>query len=329
MAVHKWTRRPRGRPGWPLVYINRTIEPAKRGRVRFLAAGGVQPANRSPAQPRCPVSAHRPAPPPPTQPPLTFAGGDAAQRASHQSTFAGGDAAQRAGNRRRSRGDASRPTRCDSFTRVPDRTALVRRPSSRLGEGLVTHVERSAVDAERAAEQHAAYVAALAGAGWAVREVEPRRRAAGLGVRRGHGRRLRRPRGPHPAGRAGTRSRGRRHRGGPRRARARGRTDRGAGDARRRRRAAGRRHALRRPRRAHQRRGHPPAAAPRRHPRPPRRPRPPARRPAPQVRRHRAARRDDGGRRRDRSSTPRRCRPCGWSRRRAARTSCRSAAARC
>jgi dimethylargininase len=55
---------------------------------------------------------------------------------------------------------------------VPDRTALVRRPSSRLGDGLVTHVERTSVDAERAAQQHAAYVAALAGAGWAVREVE-------------------------------------------------------------------------------------------------------------------------------------------------------------
>jgi dimethylargininase len=56
---------------------------------------------------------------------------------------------------------------------MPDRTALVRRPSSRMGDGLVTHIERTPVDPQRAAEQHAAYVAALAGAGWAVREVEP------------------------------------------------------------------------------------------------------------------------------------------------------------
>ncbi len=56
---------------------------------------------------------------------------------------------------------------------MPDRTALVRRPSSRMGDGLVTHIERTPVDPQRAAEQHAGYVAALAGAGWAVREVEP------------------------------------------------------------------------------------------------------------------------------------------------------------
>ncbi len=42
-----------------------------------------------------------------------------------------------------------------------------------MGDGLVTHIERTPVDPERAAEQHAAYVAALAGAGWAVREVAP------------------------------------------------------------------------------------------------------------------------------------------------------------
>ena len=52
-------------------------------------------------------------------------------------------------------------------------TALVRRPSSRLGDGLVTHVERVAVDAGLAAEQHAAYVQALRDAGWDVAEVAP------------------------------------------------------------------------------------------------------------------------------------------------------------
>jgi dimethylargininase len=56
---------------------------------------------------------------------------------------------------------------------MPERIALVRRPSSRMGDGLVTHMERTTVDAARAAEQHAAYVAALAGAGWTIREVAP------------------------------------------------------------------------------------------------------------------------------------------------------------
>src|ERR1044071_6643151 len=51
------------------------------------------------------------------------------------------------------------------------RIALVRRPSSRLADGLVTHIERTPVDADLAAEQHAGYVAALAGAGWEIVEV--------------------------------------------------------------------------------------------------------------------------------------------------------------
>ena len=42
-----------------------------------------------------------------------------------------------------------------------------------MGDGLVTHIDRTLVDPERAAGQHAAYVAALAGAGWTNREVEP------------------------------------------------------------------------------------------------------------------------------------------------------------
>jgi dimethylargininase len=49
--------------------------------------------------------------------------------------------------------------------------ALVRRPSSRMAEGLVTHVERVPADAALAARQHAAYVAALERAGWAIRSV--------------------------------------------------------------------------------------------------------------------------------------------------------------
>ncbi|HEV2999253.1 MAG TPA: arginine deiminase family protein [Solirubrobacteraceae bacterium] len=49
----------------------------------------------------------------------------------------------------------------------------MRRPGPRIGEGAVTHVERRAVDPDRAAAEHAAYRELLAGAGWDVREVEP------------------------------------------------------------------------------------------------------------------------------------------------------------
>jgi dimethylargininase len=52
---------------------------------------------------------------------------------------------------------------------VVERTALVRRPSPRLGEGIVTHIERRPVDVALAARQHDAYVAALETAGWEVR----------------------------------------------------------------------------------------------------------------------------------------------------------------
>lgn len=49
--------------------------------------------------------------------------------------------------------------------------ALVRRPSGRLAEGIVTHVERVPVDPERALRQWADYVAALTAAGWQTIEV--------------------------------------------------------------------------------------------------------------------------------------------------------------
>jgi dimethylargininase len=52
-------------------------------------------------------------------------------------------------------------------------TALVRRPSSRMGDGLVTHIERVPADASLAASQHEGYVAALRSAGWDVVEVPP------------------------------------------------------------------------------------------------------------------------------------------------------------
>jgi dimethylargininase len=54
-----------------------------------------------------------------------------------------------------------------------ERVALVRRPSSRMADGIVTYGERETVDAALAAKQHDAYVAALAAAGWRVREVAP------------------------------------------------------------------------------------------------------------------------------------------------------------
>jgi len=56
---------------------------------------------------------------------------------------------------------------------VDDRIALVRPPSSRIAEGIVTFGERERVDAELAARQHAAYVAAVAAGGWTIREVAP------------------------------------------------------------------------------------------------------------------------------------------------------------
>jgi dimethylargininase len=54
---------------------------------------------------------------------------------------------------------------------VSQRIALVRRPSTRIAEGIVTYGERAPVDADLAAKQHADYVGAIAGAGWEIREV--------------------------------------------------------------------------------------------------------------------------------------------------------------
>jgi dimethylargininase len=45
---------------------------------------------------------------------------------------------------------------------------LVRQPSSRLAEGIVTHISRSAVDVALARVQHAAYTEALSASGWAI-----------------------------------------------------------------------------------------------------------------------------------------------------------------
>jgi dimethylargininase len=51
--------------------------------------------------------------------------------------------------------------------------ALVRRPSPRLAEGLVSHIDRRPVDVELATAQWRAYGDALRAQGWEVIEVEP------------------------------------------------------------------------------------------------------------------------------------------------------------
>jgi len=51
--------------------------------------------------------------------------------------------------------------------------ALVRRPSPRLADGLLTHMERVPVDVELAMRQWEAYVAALQSCGWQTVEVPP------------------------------------------------------------------------------------------------------------------------------------------------------------
>ncbi len=52
-------------------------------------------------------------------------------------------------------------------------TALVRRPSPALQDGLTTHVDRVEIDTDLAEQQWASYVAALEDAGWPTLEVEP------------------------------------------------------------------------------------------------------------------------------------------------------------
>jgi dimethylargininase len=51
--------------------------------------------------------------------------------------------------------------------------ALVRRPSTRMADGITTHIARVAADGGLAERQHAAYVEAVAGTGWGIREVAP------------------------------------------------------------------------------------------------------------------------------------------------------------
>ncbi len=53
------------------------------------------------------------------------------------------------------------------------RLALVRRPSPRMAEGLLTHLERQPVDVDLALQQWESYVAALQENDWEVREAPP------------------------------------------------------------------------------------------------------------------------------------------------------------
>jgi dimethylargininase len=63
---------------------------------------------------------------------------------------------------------AAAPVACVA---VDERIALIRRPSRRMAEGIVTYGDRAPVDATLAVEQHAAYVAAISDAGWGIRKV--------------------------------------------------------------------------------------------------------------------------------------------------------------
>ncbi|MGY0019978.1 dimethylargininase [Streptomyces sp. cg35] len=56
---------------------------------------------------------------------------------------------------------------------MPSKKALIRRPGPRIAEGLVTHVERTPVDAGKAVAQWQDYVAALEAHGWETFLVEP------------------------------------------------------------------------------------------------------------------------------------------------------------
>ncbi|MGC9537235.1 dimethylargininase [Streptomyces sp. UG1] len=56
---------------------------------------------------------------------------------------------------------------------MPSKKALIRRPSPRLAEGLVTHIEREKVDVDLAVEQWEAYAEALRTHNWETIEVDP------------------------------------------------------------------------------------------------------------------------------------------------------------
>src|SRR5215831_18554357 len=79
----------------------------------------------------------------------------------------------RRGSRRASEHSSGRTRHTHAVTERSWRLALVRPPGPRLAEGIVTHIARTPVDVDLARHQHAAYVAALAGAGWDIVAVPP------------------------------------------------------------------------------------------------------------------------------------------------------------
>ncbi|MEV6401100.1 dimethylargininase [Streptomyces sp. NPDC051907] len=56
---------------------------------------------------------------------------------------------------------------------MPTRKALIRRPSPRLAEGLVTHLERTEIDVDLALQQWETYAETLREHGWETVETEP------------------------------------------------------------------------------------------------------------------------------------------------------------
>jgi dimethylargininase len=66
---------------------------------------------------------------------------------------------------------ARAPQRAGVGERPVNGTVLVRAPSSRLAEGIVTHIGRAPVDVALARAQHTAYADALAACNWGIRRV--------------------------------------------------------------------------------------------------------------------------------------------------------------
>lgn len=62
---------------------------------------------------------------------------------------------------------------CEHVVMTEQKRALVRRPSSRLAEGITTHIDRVPVDVGLALKQWDDYVAAMTDAGWDIVEVPP------------------------------------------------------------------------------------------------------------------------------------------------------------